>query len=234
MSKHECNFCGNKFTRKTYLKKHENICQMLHLSKRERDIETEELEVLDNASLTKIISELLNNQTKMQIEIDKLKNSLETKKKSINVIDWLNQNCICNLEFHSFEDDILTNIGNKELDVILHDNIISGYSNILSKILKNTTDIPIKTFKQKGNAFYIYKNAHWECSKNSEVVNLIENIRRKIIKLFAIWCKSSNHDDNTFELNVQKIMNTSDDTKINTMLKKQIYEFTNADIPVIE
>ena len=64
--------------------------------------------------------------------------------------------------------------------------------------------------------------------------NLIENIRRKIIKLFAIWCKNSNHEDNKVELNVQKIMNTSDDTKINTMLKKQIYEFTNADIPVIE
>ena len=54
MSKYECTFCGNYFTRKTYLKKHENICRMLHLSKRERDIETEELEVLDNTTLTKI------------------------------------------------------------------------------------------------------------------------------------------------------------------------------------
>lgn len=234
MSKYECTFCGNYFTRKTYLKKHENICRLLHLSKRERDIETEELEVLDNTTLTKIITELLNNQTKMQIEIDKLKNSLETKKKSINVLDWLNQNCICKIEFHDFEDTILKNIGDKELEMVLHDNIISGYSNILSKVLKNTTNIPIKTFKQKGNAFYIYKNANWECSKDSEITNLIENIRRKIIKLFAIWCKDSKHEDNTFELNVKKLMNPADDTKINTTLKKQIYEYTNADIPVIE
>ena len=234
MSKHECSYCGTNFTRKTYLKKHENICKILHLNKRERTIETEELEILDNISLTKIVIELLNNQTKMQSEIDKLKNSLDTKRKSINVMDWLKQNCICKLEFHDFEETILNSIGQDDLDIVLSNNIISGYSNILTKVFKTIQDIPIKTIKQKGSSFYIYKNSNWICSKESEIVNLIENIRRKIIKLFAIWCKSSNHDDLTFETNVQKIMNSTDDTKIVNHLKRQIYDYTNVDLPMIE
>ena len=102
MPKNTCIYCNKTYSRLSYYKRHVLLCEMVHSSKFERNMNIEENQTLYSYNdLVNVVQELKYEFVKMQEEFTKLKKeNIILKEKPVKIIEeiietpytWLNNN----------------------------------------------------------------------------------------------------------------------------------------------
>jgi len=92
--KWHCNHCTKEYTKKTSLVRHQLLCEFLHKSKREKQVDFEETGTMPSyTELVFIVQELAYKHSQVEKKLTELEKqqSIQYKKCKVNVEEWLNQ-----------------------------------------------------------------------------------------------------------------------------------------------
>lgn len=154
-------------------------CYETHIYKCER----ETMNSNDKVTIHKLlgmIENLIENQNKMQMELENIKGSLNRKNKKLNVIDWLNEKE--NREEDFTEEWKKIELSEKDLLIIFDKGFVKGISEILNNIFTNLNTI--KCFNEKKNIIYTLKNEKWDELRKEEWEEIIKMVNSQILVLF--------------------------------------------------
>tara|TARA_B110000008_G_scaffold275649_2_gene313497 strand:- start:4088 stop:4834 length:747 start_codon:yes stop_codon:yes gene_type:complete len=192
-----CNLCGKKYVRPGSLKRHLNVCEIIHNSKRTNDINRKEMNNIPTRfEMYTLIEDLVKNQKVLQNKVSNLENKLNKRKngKKINVIDWLNSNCNKATPFKTWinnmkiEENDLKNLFKKDFKTSVECIIINNIE------IGNST---FKSFKQKKNVLYVKKEEWQTLTFNEFYDRIVNHIQRKLICLFLDWSESLKEKEKT-------------------------------------
>ena len=95
-----CHVCNKKYKKLASLNKHKILCDFKMKTKRERQIELEELEdIPSHSQLVKIVQELTLTLIKTEEKMAEMQKFINKKKQKLNIILWLNTNIVPNIGF---------------------------------------------------------------------------------------------------------------------------------------
>ena len=174
--KWKCNICCKQYIRKDAFDKHYLLCNFnFEKSRSELRYNGENLTApnISNEKIYLLLVDLSNKYNKLQADYDELKKFVITKRKKINIIDYLNNNCITcgSIDFDNYIEYIISEImihgvynngqkdyDNEYLNLIFENDFINGMVRILSKIIINEREkklLPIKVFQQKDEIYVL-------------------------------------------------------------------------------
>lgn len=193
----ECKFCKRKFIGKRALNNH----QLEH---------NEERIIPNNFELWNIIKELIKNHKKIRRKIKHLvkKNELYEqkirdltkkvgehnskiiklgkKKGKVDILDWLNTNCIEGVKsFLDWRKSWI--ITNEQMEFLLENKYVNGIANILKENLETEDIYPVRSFKRARNFMYIFDGKKWRLMIDKDYMALIAGIQVKIAGAFLRW-----------------------------------------------
>ena len=223
----ECCFCSKKFTRKTYYDRHILICELLSKSKKERNVEMEEHKDTPTVrKLYEIIMEMSIKYKKMEEKLEELSKYVDTKKKKINIIEWLNTTCKSSAPFELWMKKI--KVERKHLESIFSHDYVYGALHIL----KDFNNEHIRCYDQKDDTLFIFTNetnetatATWSEMKPQQFDKMMDFISKQFLHEFVLWQNENKHrmeDDNyamTYMINIKK-MNGGNNTTTEQLYRK--------------
>ena len=164
---------------------------------------------MGNVDIVKILIDLYNKYEKLEAEHNELKKYVQITKNKINIIDYLNQNCVIDyVGFNEFINNI--KIGDAELEIIFKKDYVDGICEIFSNYINGLNEldkrISVKAFSNKDGILYIYRDGDsgdgdgnmdgvgdmdedgkW-CVMTEEYLNkFIRYFDKKILKKFLEW-----------------------------------------------
>lgn len=249
-SKYKCDLCHRDYARKSYLDKHRLLCEFLSKSVKDHKLEIqEEDDTPSQRKLYEIILELSSKIVKMEEKIVELSKVAETKRKKINIIEWLNNCYKININFEQWLQNI--KINRKHLEKIFDNDYTTGLCYIINELVEpgkldnnnNEIIIPLKAIDQKKNIIYIYNNEEqgWSIMSNELLQRLSGTLTKLIIGEFIKWQHENadkiEHDDRIGLICAQymkKIMgsNLSCD-QINNKIRSEIYKLIKVNLKTI-
>ena len=240
-SNYKCPYCSKCYTRKFYYNKHVEVCKIIiNNTKTARERILEQQETTDTPTireLYELVMYLSQRLTNFENSLNKVKQWTETRKRNLNIIDWLNNNYSITLDFHTWKDNI--NINRVHLDTIFQHGHIQGIIYLFHEFLplNNEANLPIKAFDQKDNTLFIYEDAQWRVLTITELEALIQVIAKKILNEFVIWQNETKHlmtDEkfvDTYLQNARTVMGTAlSKDKIITSIRRDLYKHLNLNL----
>jgi hypothetical protein len=225
--KNECHFCSKKFTRKIYYDRHILVCELLCKTSKERSLDAEETEDIPTIrKLYNIIMEMSIKYKKLEEKVDELSKYVDTKKKKINIIEWLNITYKTGVPFQEWMNRI--KVERKHLDYIFDKDYVYGAVELLSEFIERG-GCGILCFEQKENIFYIFDGADnkWTEMSYSHFDKMIDFISKQFLHEFVLWQNENKHrmeDDNysiVYMKNIKKINGGNNTTS--EQLYRKIY-----------
>lgn len=224
IEKNKCFICDKEYINSVAFEKHKLYCQIIN------DKYDEEKKI-DTKNLTHLVCYLLKNNLKLENELNELKKWVQAKKKKFAVLDWLNETYFPNNNIDVWLKDI--NINRSHLEYLFKNNYTEGILNVMRDYLPLSEEnyLPLKSFDQKDNTIFVYKNNKWIVLEYLEFEKIIQLISKKIIGEFKKWQdenedKLYSDDFSTIYIeNVKKIMggkHTVDQQ--NNIIHKNLYK----------
>jgi hypothetical protein len=186
-----------------------------------------------------IILELTAKNSQLEQKVEELSKWADSKKKKLNVIDWLNTKYTKNIKYTEWLAGI--NITRNHLEAVFNSDMATGCYEILQSLLSvnMTEDIsneqtsPIKAFDQKENILFIYNDENkWEMLSQTMFANLMNTMSTNILTEFLKWQTENKskmkQDDFSYKYarNVQKIMGGNlTQEQIHMRVKKDLYNY---------
>ena len=197
-----CKNCYKKYKNEKAYEKHRLLC-------------LDDEDNLEDRSLKELVIRLIADNRKLRHDVNELKRWVETKKKKIRVIEFLNEKYTSEISYSNFLENI--NIDISDLELVFAKNIIDSFVEIIQKQLqqicnKNIDKYPFLSFVQKKNFIYKYENNKWDVLTIEEFEKIVTKIYSSILKQFKIW-----QDENE-----EKIFNNSDFSELYTKNVKKI------------
>ena len=189
--KHICGYCDRRYERKVYYDRHVIACELMSKSKKERDIASQEHD--DTPTVRKLydmvleMGKMMASMEKRMIEMEKWAN---TKKKKVNIIDWLNTNYSPKISWEEWRDSI--QIHETYLDTLLDDDMMTVFSQIFQdNICENDEVTPICGFDKGHRVLYAYSKEGWAKLDCDTTHKLMHSIYRKLISALIEWDKKN-------------------------------------------
>lgn len=223
-----CHCCGKTYTRKTSYEKHVILCEVLYKTKREKKCEEEESTDIPNTKqLYNIIQELAIKYQAIEQKMNDMQKWVETKKRKLNVIQWLNANVLIDsttgITIQNWIQTIQVN--EEHIEILIEGNMFQTLSAILrhhlTKDKKASKSTPFYCLTQKANLFYCYNDetTKWSHFSAEDFIIMLKRIHAKLVKALCEW-----HDKNIDRIN------SSDKMQIlynQTMIKLMSANFTH-------
>lgn len=190
---YHCPHCSRNYKRKGYFDRHIACCKIISSSEKIR-IQKEEEDFPSGREMYTLIQELMINYNKVNDELTELKKWANKKKRRLNVIDWLNENCKLNQDYFEWLKTI--KLTRTQLEYVFQYGHIIGYSYIFQDLLPLTQEnnLPIKSFEQKSGTLFIYdEQKKWRPLDGKELESLINIIYKAIIIEYIDW-ENDNED----------------------------------------
>ena len=231
---YKCDHCERYFSRKSYFDRHTLCCKMLKMSKREAKIDSEEIS--DTPTIREmyiLLQELTYKYQKQQSELNSLKRYVEKTKKMLNIVDWLNENCVSSTDFQEWLNSVV--ITRIQLENIFKYDFIQGFMYIIQELLPlQCNNICIRCFDQKKGTFFIHrKDEKWKTMTGLEFEKMINVINMKIMSEFKKW-QIENRDkilkqsfgDNYYQECVIKVLGGNQNQAIiHSKIKSKLYNY---------
>lgn len=194
MPKKSCLYCNKTYTRLSYYKRHVLLCEMVHSSKFEKNMNIEENQTLYSYSdLVNVVQELKYEFVKMQDEFKKLKKeNTSLKQKPIKVKEhedvtyerenvetpytWLESNKQ-SLDINKWINDLKLN--SKHLNYLDDSTVYELLFNLL-----DNKSIPVYIINDK---YYCYIETQWSEISFDNLNNYYQKILSNIWKIFLEW-----------------------------------------------
>ena len=214
---YKCDYCNKEYIRKSNYNTHLNSCKLYNYCRARNNfcdshgngvLEIDKMDITTE-NIFKMLIILHNKYEKLEADYSELKKFVNVTKNKIDILEYLNQNCVSQFEnscFDTFMNAMI--IDNDCLDFVFKKDYIDGvYDIIVSNIqwIKDKSlNIPIKCFNQKDGILYIYERGSNERGSNERGSNergygswiimdgeyfkkLIKHIDKKILMLFLEW-----------------------------------------------
>ena len=97
-----CEYCSKRYVRKRFYQHHILICQLSKKDSKEytKNLETTTMQKIPNQrQLYEIIIDLNNKYERLQQDYQQLKVYVNNKRRQIDIIEWLNENCQLEMSF---------------------------------------------------------------------------------------------------------------------------------------
>ena len=110
--------------------------------------------------LYKIVIDLNNKYERLEREYHELKRYVNNKRRQIDIIEWLNQNCLLEMSFS----DIFMNIELDKNDIlkVFELDYVKGVCDIIVSFMETVKqrfqsgEVPLRAFVQKDSVLYVY------------------------------------------------------------------------------
>lgn len=238
----KCPYCTKEYSRKSSFDKHILICDFLQKSKKEQEIDNQESDNLPSfKELVIIVQELAKKNKKLEEKMTHMEKWIETKKKKVNVVQWLNQNVIPPIHFLDWctRINVSTNHMMHLFESPIHETVIKIIQDDIEESAKTLQNIlPIHAFDQKANTFYIYNGTEWTLMTNHNFSTILIKIQQRFLKEMEKWRTQNmeqmdNNDKtgDTYNKTIMKLMNinTTQDGTFNK-IKTFVYNTIKVDI----
>ena len=240
-SKYTCELCGRSYTRKPYYERHVLCCKVLQKSSRERQLENEELE--DTPTIRELyvmMQEFGKKFEEISEKVDHLTKYVETKKKKLSIVEWLNTNIICDISFQEWLENI--EFTEEYLNYVFQTNLIDGIGYIFQDMIAKYEEcaLPMRAFDQKDLTFFIYTDKTWVMMSKTVYENMIYYIKKKLLGLFKMW--QDKHEaqlktdsfSSIYMQNVNKLMGGKiPQEKQYLQIKNKLYKHLKSDLKTI-
>lgn len=239
--KYQCKYCNKIYIRKYAYNNHFEKCKFYKsqcsIIKEDNDKFLNNINEtninLSNSTIYKMLIDLTNKYDKLQKDYDELKKFVETNKKKVDIITYLNNNF--NFDNYDFNDFIKSiNVTSEDLEIIFKKDYLDGIvSIILNKINILENNVPLRAFSTKENILYIYLNSlkSWIQMSNEELQKTIKYFSKNILNEFSRWesetKKTMKPDDfsEIYILNMKKVLGGNYDSKnLNNLIKTRLYK----------
>ena len=244
-NKYCCNACNKHYTRKSSLDKHKILCDFKHKTKREHQIEYEELgDIPNHIQLVKIVQELTFKLIKMDEKMEEMQKWVEKKKKKLNVIVWLNSNIVPAIGFLEWINTLFV-VEPEHFEYLMETNLFQTIQRVFEYNLSKKDDFvyPIRCFVEKNGIFYICEKKHdrtaeWKKLELSEIILILKVFQNRMINELSKWKLANQHNfhDNTkmsdlFNKAVIKLMNLTFTQDANlSRIKNSLYNYLKSDL----
>jgi len=202
-------------------------------------------------NIFKMLIILHNKYEKLEADYSELKKFVNVTKNKIDILEYLNQNCVSQFENNCF--DTFMNamiIDNDCLEIVFKKDYIEGVYDIIvsniQRIKDKSFNIPIKCFNQKDGILYIFERGTVERGSGSWIImdgeyfkKLIKHIDKKLLMLFLEWKlhMESALDAETYSeiyiKNMKKVIGgnfVKKHTNISMIIKNKLYKHLRVDI----
>jgi hypothetical protein len=247
--KYCCIICSKQYTKKSSLDKHKILCDFRLKTKREKQIEVEEIgDMPSYQELVKIIQEMSFKQMKMEEKIEEMQKLIGKKKEKLDVITWLNSNVIATIGFLEWISiGFIVNPEHFENLMKSENTIFDIIQQIFEYNLRERDEFiyPIRCFTQKQSKFYICEKNEdntimWKLLPVEDIKVIISNLQKNIVSQLIKWkaANQKNFDDNsklatTFNKVVINVMNIVQEST-STRIKNILYNYLKKDVKHIE
>jgi len=224
-----CKYCFKKYSRVSFYQRHMLTCERKH-----KPTDESQEKVFTLSEVTEILGELMEKVNKLERENEEFRKYVVKQKKKYNILEWLQENKICNINFDVFLEKI-TLTERDLMNVFESKSAIDGITNLILKHfpIENRSEFPIVSFSQNKNFFYIFKNENWTLMKENEYKGFINKFSSQLLKLFKVWFDNNknnlfrsedSHDE--YLKNLEKIIGKSNQMNENDRkIKQNIYEY---------
>lgn len=248
-NKYGCAVCNKQYTKKSSLDKHRILCDFKMKTKREHQIEIEELgDIPTHFQLVKIVQELTLKMIKMEEKMEQMQKWVDKKKRKLNVIMWLNTNVNPTIGFLEWVHTALI-VKPEHFENLMENTLFQTFQQIFEDNLSEQTDFvyPISCFTQKSGVFYVCNkkedgSAEWRQLELTDMILILKTVQNGIIKELTKWKLVNQHkfDDNDkisiiFNKAVIKLMNISFTQDNNlSRIKNNLYNYLKTDLKSVE
>ena len=179
--------------------------------------------VLKGVPLQDIVIELINSNIKLRKDVEELKKWVQTKKRKINILEWLNEKTASNPTQKTHKEYMVDLIvSRKDLELVFNTDLITGVQDILEKYFSSNDMAPFQSFDQKDNIIYVYtENSKWELLSTDDFNKMIFKITKQILTEFQKWKQENEHKLYTDHFSTIVIQNTKKVIGGNISLEKQ-------------
>jgi hypothetical protein len=138
--------------------------------------------------LYEIILEMNAKMVKMEARLDEYAKWVETRKRKLNIVDWLNDN------YNAYPNSYIgwfnsIKVSRLHLEMMFEMDYVPGVVAILEMLLpaENRETLPIKCFDQKDNIIFIFHEDKWQIMPVELFDTLIMSLSKKLISEFIVW-----------------------------------------------
>jgi hypothetical protein len=244
-TKYCCIACNKQYTRKSSLDKHKILCDFKIKTKREIQIESEELgDVPTHSQLVKVVQELTLNMIKMEEKMAQMQKWVDKKKRKLNVVVWLNTNINPTIGFLEWVKTLFA-VKMEHFENLMENSLFNTIQQVFEHNLCDRGDFvyPIRCFSQKTGIFYIGEKKEdgtpeWRQLVLTDMILILKTLQNRMIKELTKW-KTENQnkfDDNDkiselFNKAIIKLMNISftQDATL-SRIKNGLYNYLKTDL----
>jgi len=193
MEQNYCKTCDRSFKFKDLFDQHIPCCEYFAKSKRERDRDTEEFENLPTSQEQyKLIQYLLTQVSKLQKEVNGLKESALIKKRRL-IIDWLHSpaNYIPSCAFVEWTKSII--VDQDHLRYVFENGLSEGMKQCIHSHLERGLNAPIRAFTQKPGTLYLFvkdeptDTASWRIATGEDLDRWMDRLSHRFLQEFIKW-----------------------------------------------
>ena len=183
-----CIHCGRDYKNNTSLNKHVILCDLLTRQKQTGD------DIIVTPSNKILFQMLIDLGNRYKILEEKLQYvEVSSKKKKIDVIDWLNENHKISANFL----EINLEIEKGDIDRLFEATSLVDVFDGIFKRLEDYQNMPLFAFAQKKNAFYCCENNRWRETNQEDFIRLFGSIRIKLSKCLLAWKQENINEINS-------------------------------------
>lgn len=205
-----CIHCGKDYKNNTSLNKHVILCELLTRQKQTGD---DMIVPPSNKILFQMLLDLGNRYKILEEKLQYVE--LSSRKKKIDVIEWLNENHKNSVNFSEINIEILKCDTDRLFEATSLVDVFDG----IFKRLEDKQNIPLFAFAQKKNAFYCCEESRWKEMNQEDFIRLFGSIRIKLSKCLLLWKQENINEINSCDRMAQ--------TYDSTNLKLMKYDFNN-------
>jgi hypothetical protein len=244
-----CTVCNKQYSRKSSLEKHKILCEFKTKTKREQQVDFEELgDTPTHYQLVKIVQELTLKMIKMEEKMTEMQKWVDKKKRKINVIEWLDANVVPTIGFLEWVNTSLL-VNPEHFEDLMENSLFHTVQQVFEHNLEKHDDFvyPIRSFSQKTGIIYICEKfpdgtPKWKQMQNQDMVLMLKTVQNRTIRVLTKWKGENQHkfDDNSkisdlFNKAVIKLMNISftPDHTFNRM-KNGLFNYLKTDIKMMD
>jgi len=193
-----CALCGNKYIREKTRDKHFILCQIkIGKPKRKSRAQQEEEGIYQRLPTQREMAQLIVNLTykneRLEERVNELSRWVETKKKKIDIVLWLNSHELIrpSFSFHVWQTKV--RIDGPGIQSFLKDDFHSSFVEIFLTLDSHYETLPLMAFDQKPNTIYSYQAepAAWEVLSNENLIHCLKLVHWRCIKAFREWKNTS-------------------------------------------
>ena len=250
-----CEYCSKRYLRKKCYQHHVLICK---LSKKDSKEYNENVELTtmqkipSQKELYQIIIDLNNKYERLESEYHQLKQFVNNKRRQIDIVEWLDQNCQLEMSFR----DVFLNIKLDKSDLmkVFELDYVKGICYIIVSFIETVKqrfqsgEVPLRAFVQKDGILYIYDIGHnvvdndfdngvdgdsgykWQILSSELLSTFVRYIDHQLMRLFREWHTETErgmNEDHFSELYIKNLKTITGgnfrDFERNTKIRNNIY-----------